>query len=333
VRVVVLVVLLSISVFAQPLWYYYLPASKANTYIGFGSGVDESHAKQEAFNDISAQIAVSVDTSMTQKQRLQNGEFQSIEEFTGSQSSSAVLYDYVLVKSEYSDGKYYVAIEYENIPSLDKFVNKIKKNYELAKLKNELQNSYIKETQIAKKLFKKLGKNIDFSLLRKDKRWCIRYKNIVQVLDSKDFAKFFSSVASKNLEINTNKRDNILYNEDMFFFRVKSNKTGYVSIFTVYEDGTVAILMRNIPIKKNTLTSMPDEEFESIAQASLMKKGEETYDLYVLLYSKQKMMFDSFAYADEELIQEEKYKNFDELIEFINNQDYATLKVVTKPRM
>ena len=44
------------------------------------------------------------------------------------------------------------------------------------------------------------------------------------------------------------------------------------------------------------------------------------------------MKFDSFAYADDELISEEKYKNFDELIEFLDDKIYTTLKVVTKPR-
>ena len=125
----------------------------------------------------------------------------------------------------------------------------------------------------------------------------------------------------------------ILYNEDMFFFKVKSSKAGYLSILTVYEDGTVSTLMRNIHVEAAELTNLPDEDFESIPQAGLMKRGIETYDLYVLLYSKKRIIFDSFAYADEELIDEEKYKNFDELIEFINDKDYATLKVVTKPRM
>ena len=321
------------SAFANPVWYYNLPASKANTYIGFGSGLDEAHAKEEAFNDITSQISVSVDTTMSKKQRLYNKEYHSTEEFRSLQKSSAVLYDYSLRKSEYSDGKYFVAVEYENIPSLDKFVNKIVSTYMLENLKNEKQNTYVRKTQIAKKLRKKLGKDINFSLVRKDKKWYIQYKKVLQVLDQKDFGKFFSSIHSNTLKLNTNKKRNILYNEDMFFFKVKSSKAGYLSILTVYEDGTVSTLMRNIHVEAAELTNLPDEDFESIPQAGLMKRGIETYDLYVLLYSKKRIIFDSFAYADEELIDEEKYKNFDELIEFINDKDYATLKVVTKPRM
>ena len=332
-RYIFLALTLSLSLYANPIWYHNLPASKANSYVGFGSGVDEFHAKQEAFNDISSQISVEIDTSMTKRQKLEGDNFQTSEEFVGSQRSNAVLYDYVLRKSEYSDGKYFVAIEYENIPSLDKFVNKISDTYMLETLKNEKQNSYIKATPIAKKLYKKLGKNINFSLLRKDKKWYIGYKKVLQILDPKDFGRFFATIRAKGLEINTNKKRNILYNEDMFYFKVKSAKKGYLSILTVYEDGTVSTLMRNIHVNANTLTNLPDEEFESIPQAGLMKRGIETYDLYVLLYSKKKTVFDSFAYADEELIDEEKYKNFDELIEFINNRKYTTLKVVTKPRM
>ena len=118
-----------------------------------------------------------------------------------------------------------------------------------------------------------------------------------------------------------------------FFFKVKSTKKGFVSILSIYEDGTVSTLVRNIPINKNKLENIPDEEYESIPEAGLMQRGIETYDLYVAVYSDEKLHFDSFAYADEKLIDEEKYKNFDELIEFLNDKTYSTLKVVTKPRM
>jgi hypothetical protein len=44
------------------------------------------------------------------------------------------------------------------------------------------------------------------------------------------------------------------------------------------------------------------------------------------------LRFDSFAYADDSLISEEKYKNFDTLIRSLDGKIYTTLKVVTKPR-
>jgi|OM-RGC.v1.005579558 hypothetical protein len=329
VRKILLIIVLVASAFANPMWYHNVQKTKANSYVGYGSGVDEVHAKQEAFNDITSQISVSVKTSFSQSQKVRDGEFKSSEDFSSAQNSNATLYDYELLKSEFSDGKYFVCVEYENIPSLDKFIRKVK----ATKLENEKQNSYIKNTTIAKKLKKALKKDINFELVRKDKKWFIKYKNILQALDKKDFAKFFTTVDNSKISINTNKPKNILYNEDKFFFKVKSAKNGYASILTVYEDGTVSTLVRNVAIKKEKQENIPNKEFETIPEAGLMQKGVETYDLYVLIVSSEKIHFDSFAQADEALIEEEKYKNFDELIEFMNDKNYATLKVVTKPRI
>ncbi|WP_324172546.1 hypothetical protein [Sulfurimonas sp.] len=311
-KIIIFFLLLIASASANPMWYYNVQKTKANSYVGYGSEYSKANAKQKALNNIISQMSASVNTSF-------------------SQNSKATLYDYELLKSEFSDGKYFVALEYENIPSLDKFVNKIKKSD--IKLKNEKQNSYLKNTIMASKLKKYLKKDITFSLVRKDAKWFVKYKNILQILDKKDFAKFFSTVDNKQMSINTNKRENILYNEDKFFFKVKSAKKAYASIFTVYEDGTVSTLVRNVALKKEKLENIPDKDFETIPQAGLMQRGIETYNLYILLLSNKKIHLDSFAHADEELIEEEKYKNFDELIEFIDTKEYATLKVVTKPRM
>ncbi len=330
-RKILLIIALVASVLANPMWYHNVQKTKANSYVGYGSGVNESDAKKEAFNDITSQISVSVNTSFSQKQKIRDGQFNNTQEFTSSQNSKATLYDYELLKSEFHNGKYFVALQYENIPSVDKFVNKLKKSN--IELKNEKQNSYLKNTSMAKKLKKALKKDIAFSLVRKDAKWFVKYKNILQVLDKKDFAKFFRTVDNPTMSINTNKRKNILYNDDKFFFKVKSAKGTYASILTVYEDGTVSTLVRNVPLRKDKLENIPDKDFESIPQAGLMHRGIETYDLYVLLISSKKTHFDSFAQADEELIEEEKYKNFDELIEFIDAKEYTTLKVVTKPRM
>ncbi|MDA7817615.1 LPP20 family lipoprotein [Sulfurimonas sp.] len=315
--------------FASPSWYYKIPKNNSSVYIGYASATSEAKAKQEALSDIVSQISVNVSTSMDLNQQVVNGESVNVEEFKSHQDSSASLSDYKLLKSEFDDGKYYVAIAYENIPSFDKFVKKLVA-YEIKK--DEKQNSYTSQTLMAKKLNSSLAKKIDFSLLRKDKKWFIKYKKTLQALDKKDFARFFVSKSSKNISINTNKKNNILYEGDMFYFKVKSSKKGFVTIFSVYEDGTVSTLVRNIHVNAKKVQNIPDKDYETVAQAGLMQEGKETYDLYVALYSSKRLHFDSFAHADEELISEEKYKNFDELIEFVNNKEYATLKVVTKPR-
>nr|WP_275757565.1 LPP20 family lipoprotein [Sulfurimonas sp. SAG-AH-194-C21] len=326
---ILLVCIVSSTLMANPMWYLNVQKTKANSYIGYGIGENDVKAKQEALNDISSQISVSVETSMKQSEKLSNGKFESSDEFSSLQRSKSMLNDYELLKMEYYNGNYYVAVEYENIPSLDKFYKKLRL---LNITQNTNLNPYLKHTMIAKKLKKSLGKNIDFSLLRKDKKWFIKYKSVIQVLDKKDFASFFTSTYSKELSLKTSKKRDILYDGDKFYFNVVSKKDGYVSILSVYEDGTVSTLIRNVKISKVAPQKIPDEEFETIPEAGLITQGVETYDLYVLVFSKNKLHFDSFAYADSELIDEEKYKNFDELIEFLDKKSFTTLKVVTKPK-
>ena len=325
-RSLVVLFTFTISLLANPLWFGNLQKTKTHSYIGYGVGDNASKAKREALNDISSQISIQVDTFVNDRVEDTNGIITTHTNFSSQQNSNTILTDYNLLKLEFIDGKYFVAIEYENIPSLDKFIHKIRD------AKTEKQNSYLKDSFIAKNLKKSLGKDIDFKLKRKDKKWFIQHKSILQPLDKKDFMKFFSSVSNPFLEINTNKKRNILYDGDKFYFKVKSSKKGFISILTVYEDGTVATLVRNIAVEKGSKENIPDKDFERILEAGILEEGVESIDLYILLYSQKKLRFDSFADADDEVITEEKYKNFDELIEFIDDKSYATLKVVTKPR-
>ena len=157
-------------------------------------------------------------------------------------SIKANISDYEVVESAYKDGEYFVQISYENIPSLEKFAKRTK----------------FKKKQIVNSIKKDFGKSLNIELVRKDMKWYLKYKETMQMLDKKDFARFFKTTPNKNLTINTNKKNNILYEDDEFYFKVKSFKKGYVSIITVYENGTVSVLLKNIPISKNSIENIPD---------------------------------------------------------------------------
>ena len=140
----------------------------------------------------------------------------------------------------------------------------------------------------------------------------------------------FRSYSAPEIHFEVSK--SVLYEGDFFHFDVQVQKAGYVTILTVYEDGTVSTLLRNIKLNANTKEQIPDKDFESELQAGLMQKGRQTYDLYVALWHEKRRHFDSFATADEKLITDERYKNFDTLIKMLDTEIFSTLKVVTKPR-
>jgi hypothetical protein len=76
----------------------------------------------------------------------------------------------------------------------------------------------------------------------------------------------------------------------------------------------------------------PDEDSDSVLEASLLQNQKETFDMYVVLFTKKKRNFDEFIDAYDDVVDEELYKNFDELINLIYNKTYATIKVIIRPR-
>ena len=310
-----------------PSWYYQLSGKSSSYYVGYGQGKSEAEAKTAALHDIAKKISVTVNAeehrfmNLDENDRLSKG-FDS----ETTQTSSVKIYGYEVLKLEYDDGSYFVALGYDNIPAIEKFNQKLSK---IDTTEPEVINRYLQHTPVAKAVNRKVG----FLLKRQNDIWYMHYKDIMQPLDTKDFSHFFTTVDNPNLSIATNKRNDLLYNGDEFYFRIISKKSGYVTVFMVYEDGTTSTLIRNVPVKKNKMKNIPDKNFESVLQAGLIEKGVETFDLYVVVYSKNKKHFDNFARADEDLLSDERYKSFDELIELLNDVEFATLKVVTKPRI
>ncbi|MBI3874354.1 MAG: hypothetical protein HY307_05065, partial [Arcobacter sp.] len=198
--------------------------------------------------------------------------------------------------------------------------------------KSEPQKSYIAKTYIANELKNRLLFDVDFVLLRKDKKWYLKYQDTLQVIDKNDFEKFFTNINNDNITIKTNKKTNILHDGDEFYFELNSKIDGFITILSVYEDGTVTALYKNIPLKKEKIEYIPNKEFESVLEAGILEKGSETFDMYVAIVSKNKVQFDRFGTANEDVERNERYKNFDELIGFLEDKTFATLKVITKPR-
>ena len=296
--------------------YLFFITLNATVYTGQGNGSTQSEAKQNALKDISEQISVSIDTETKQDKKLIDGKYSKDIVISTSQSSNTNIVGYELISMNFKDGIYTTKLQYENIPSLDKFAKKV---------------PYSKK-DILKSIKKDFGYSLGMELIRKDKKWYIKYKDDMQILDNKDFARFFKTTPNENLIINTNKRNNILYEDDEFYFELTSSKKGYISILTVYEDGTVSVMMKNIKVEANTKENLPDKDFEAIPQAGLLEKGKDTFDMYVAVLSPKKLILDQFAVADGEQVEDERYKNFDQLIEFLNDKKYITLKVVTKHR-
>lgn len=319
------------SLFATPLWYHNLSSNESNTYIGYGSGSSENEAKQNALLDISGQISTVVKSEYKGDKKLIDGIYiKDISEQT-SQKTNSSLSDYEVLKVENSD-LWYVAIKYENRASIDKFIQKIKALPTLKNTTPKKQNSFLSQTLIGKELQSALGFELDFKLFRKDTLWYIKYEDTLQVLSKKDFEKFFVTTQNPNLLLSTNKKNNILKDKEPYHFIIDSKQDGYVTLLDTYEDGTVGIIAKNLKISKDKKIQFPDEKSDMLFEASILEEGKDTFDLYTLIYTKKPLILDRFAMSESELIKDERYKNFDELIELLDGFEYSSLKVVTKAK-
>jgi len=307
--------LLVTYVFAMPDWYGNIKNDDKSIYIGYGESNSENDAKQNALNDIASQISTDIDYSFRKEIESSSTKYRKNVSKKSTQKMKVTLNDWELLRLQKDKNKFYVAIKYENIPSLDKFAKK----------------TNLKKEDIVNSIKRDFGKSLGLELVRKDKKWYIKYQNILQILEKRDFEKFFVSKEHNNLLFGINKNRNILYNGDKFRFRVKSKKDGFVTILDIYEDGTVIILYKNIKISKDKYQNIPDSNSGFDPIAGLIDNNE-TIDLYVALFSEKKVILDEFAMADEDFSINERYKNFDELISFLKDKIFSSIKVIIKPR-
>ena len=326
----------------MPKWFYNLQ-ERDNTIIGYGVGKSLKIAKQNARDEIARSIKVEINSQTSIKKYKANGEYSKDIDYSSSQKANMALSDSKAIKSEKIGDKYYVAVAYENLPILQKFANKIYKRLKHKKQHHKTkQNKYLAKTPANKelnRLLKELGaehkgfgyKNIDFSLEYIQNGYYIKYKNIVQVIDSLEFEKFFANIKSDTIAFRINKDKNLLYDKEEFEFAIKSKQDGYVSIVDVYANGVVSVLLSNEKVSKNKKYIMPNKEYYASFRSNVLHSGKDTYDLFVAIFSKKPIDLD-FVLADKHIAKSDRYKQFSNLIDFLDSHTFSSMKVITKAK-
>ena len=253
-------------------------------------------------------MSTMIQTQTKQDKKLIDGQYSKDVKISSKQQSRAQITDYERLRTEQKEGVYFVQISYDSSPSIDRFVKRLKKRYPTIPNDTSTPNTYLQHTPINEIIVEQMNRPIAFRLIRKDNQWYIGYKKVLQRLDSRDFMRFFATVKNPAVQIDSSNGKKELKDKERFFFYITADKKGFVSLLTVYEDGTVAVLMENIPIQKSVKTAIPDEDFEQIFEAGLLHKDQETFDLYVVVFSQKELTLDRFASADDQVIDNEKYR-------------------------
>lgn len=309
-----------------PNWYLSLKANKSNSeIIGYGEAKTLEEAKVKARENIAKQIKTTIESTAIHNISSNNDNLHNLYSKKIQEKTVATLQDIKLLKNyDNEEGRVFVALSYENIP----FINRMAKKLDLSKCK-EKQNSYMKKTLLLTKINKQTNCTPHIKLQRKNNLWYLVHKNSIQELPSEFFEELYTSVENENINLKPSKK--ILKDGDEFYFTATPKQSGYLSLLTVYENGTVTVLIPNIQVKKNKIIQLPDENYGEALEAGLVKLNQPTHDLYVAIYSQKKLNLSRFEQAAQELSKVENSKKFDELINKLDGYSFSTILLRTKP--
>jgi len=310
----------STQIKTYPAWYTkkMLPLHTKYEVIGYGEGTTLSEAKANAKEDIAQSLISKVDSSFTSS----SDDTKSTTKSKLKVTSELNLQNLKTLKQEQSGGVFFIALSYENLD----LAYRIKKILNLSTCQDESVNSYISTTLLYKKINSALGCKLDFKLERVNSAWYLKYKENRFLLSDDEFEELFVDKENKQFSFKANKK--VLKDGDSFYFTFNSKKSGYITFLDVYENGIVTLLQPSTPISKSL--QIPSKNSQNYFEAGLVKKGIDTYDLYVAIFTKKPLDMSRFEYANEDLASSELAHKFDELIENLDNYNYATILLRTK---
>ena len=315
-------------VHSAPQWYEKRELTQKQTYslIGYGQGATLKMAKANAKEEIAQTLMSKVESSITQYssgvQTTTKDEYKNKTESRLKIVSNLSLHNLVSLKKEQYGDDYFVALKYDNLD----LAHRMNKTIQDLECKNVLKPDYLSLSPLYKNVTNSLGCKLELHLDRRNKAWYLKHKEYLFLLSEDEFEELFFSKKNEHFTFNSNK--NVYYDGDDLFFNIQVKEQGYITLLTVYETGVVTLLQDSKPIKKEM--RVPSSESENTFVTGTLKKGENTYDLYVALYSKKPLSMSRFEYADDSLASRELDYKFDELLELLNNQEYATILLRTK---
>ena len=291
---------------------------------GYGQGNTLKEARANAKEDIAQTIISKIDSSFIAKTTANNTSHKDETKSILKVTSKLNLHNLQTIMQTQKNGIFYVALKYKNL-DLD---YRIKTTIGKYSCNNQIINNYLQKTPLLKSLTDSLGCQLNFKLDRKNKAWYLKYKEYLFLLSDDEFEELYVSIPNEIITLKASKK--VLYDGDSFYFTFNSQKSGYITFVDVYENGIVTLLQDSTPIK-NTL-QIPSKKSKNYFEAGLVEEGQNTYDLYIAIYSEEPIDMSRFMYASEELAESEVAYKFDELIEFLKGYEYSSVLLRTKAK-
>ncbi len=315
---------------AYPQWYKNRELRSAVKYemIGYGEGKTIKEAQSSAKENIAQTLISKVDSSVSINKTTNINNSQNNYNQTSKSklivTSKLNLQNLKTIKQEQKDETFFVALLYRNLD----LAYRIKEKIGNVNCDKQHIGSYLLKTPLISKLYSSLGCTLDFNLDRKNAAWYLKYKEYPFLLTDNEFEELYVTATNSNFEFKSNK--SVLHDGDTFYFTFNSKEDGYITLLDVYESGIVTLLQPSLPIRKTL--QIPSKESANNFEAGVIKKGEDTFDLYVAIFTKEPLDMSRFEYADEELSANEMAYKFDELMAIMNMYEYSSLLLRTRAK-
>ncbi|MEA3513678.1 MAG: LPP20 family lipoprotein [Campylobacterota bacterium] len=296
-RLYFLVLLFYSYSFAQPSWYHNIPY-KSYEIVAFGADKELEVARDIAKVELSKQINLNISSKIDIDKSISHGNYNKSIKKNISSSSTSTLSGVKILKEIQKDNLWYVAVSYDTRSLLQKIQSDFP----------SFKKSDIKDIK-------------NLNIIRDDKSWYFLVSQKRYLLSQKDFVNIFANIDNQNITLTTNK---MIYSyPEMMRFFIQTKHKGYISLLYSEESGKVGVILENAPIDKTLTYPKKDAPNQLIAYNPSKKTITE---LYVAIYSKQKLDLREFETISENLLDESNY-NFDKLLDIIKTKEFTTIKL------
>ena len=308
-----------------PDWFLHLPA-KQDEVIGYGVAATLEQATLKAKQDIAQTLQTRILSESVDEQRLHRGEYSQDIRTRVREQTDVIISEVVSLRKEHRDGHWYVALKYENLP----LWKKVGKKRGDRPCRQDKQNRYLRRTPLVVSLNEALKCALDYRVARRHGLWHLDFDEGTVALSPLDFEKLMVPCEAIAIALLSSKSR--LVEGEAFSFRLQPNQDGYASLFNVYENGEVFVLLSNRPARERKEIVFPESSENKELFAGLAEPGRPAYDMYVAVLTDKEISFTRFQEAGNKVERGEIHFKFDELLELMNRYPFATVLLRTKPR-
>lgn len=324
--ILILIALLTQLLAEAPAWFGSLKSNADYEIIGYGEGLTLDEAKTNAKSDIAKAIRSNINSSFTVQTSVSNSAVNHNAQSNISETSNLTITDAQLKKSEQTNGRFYVALRYENLPLIVK----------LAKRGGQSlcgkPNAYLAQTSTLLNLSNDLNCTVSIDITRENDGWYLGRGEHRNSMNNADLRALMIETSMGTLRVKSN---HTLVNEDETYILNLEGlpATGYLSLFDVYDDGRVVLMESNIPLSRLSKKKLlyPDDIRQDLQLAGgVLETGRDTLDMYVALVSNEPLKLSSFIPMGQQIEKGERAFVMDRLLALMQNNSFATTVVTTK---